>query len=112
MSTSITVEGTVMGTPPYMPREQLAGEDVDQTADLYSFGVVLYEMATGKLPFPPGETMTHAIAAGRYTPATQVRPDLPPSMDTVISRLMARDRKDRPTQAGKVSEALAQVLPA
>ena len=111
MSSSITVEGTVMGTPPYMPPEQLAGDEVDETADLYSFGVVLYEMATGTLPFPPGDTMIRSIATGRYARASSLRPELPAALDRVLARLVNRDRKERPVRAANVAEALAQVLP-
>src|SRR5437763_3177810 len=77
----------VAGTLPYMPPEQLRGEELDARSDLFSLGVVLYEMAAGRRPFPE-PTMP-------ARPARDVRPDLPLELDRIIGKALEPDRKFR-----------------
>src|SRR5262249_27628515 len=78
----LTTEGAVMGPVPYMSPEQLRAKNVDHRSDIFSLGILLYEMACGKRPFG-GETNTDVISSiMRDTPAplTQARPDIPPHL--------------------------------
>jgi tRNA A-37 threonylcarbamoyl transferase component Bud32 len=90
-STHLTVDGAVMGTPAYMSPEQMRGEAVDHHSDLYSFGIVLYEMVTGRLPFTPSESMHVQVMLGQYDLPSKVRDDLSPSIDACVARCMHRD---------------------
>jgi len=93
MTETLTREGHVMGTLPYMPPEQLRGERVDARADLYSFGVMLYEMATGDRPFA-GDTsadLASAILMDTPRPLEELRPDLP-WRNGLDCRTMSRER--------------------
>jgi len=103
----LTSPGMIMGTPAYMSPEQAAGEETDTRTDLYSFGSVLYEMATGELPFVGN---TGVVLAGVLTrdpiPAQQLNPDLPSGLVRIIDRLM---RKDRALRYQSASEVLADL---
>jgi serine/threonine protein kinase len=103
--------GLLIGTPDYMAPEQLLGEDVDERADLYATGVVLFECLTGLLPFH-AETLVAKIAKvlGEEAPSlslTQV--DVPPALATLITRLLARQREARPASAQELLRLLDQV---
>jgi serine/threonine protein kinase/Tol biopolymer transport system component len=92
-----TRRGTIMGTINYMSPEQARGQAVDSRSDLFSFGVVLYEMATGRLPFraaTPFMTM-EAIVQHTPVPATRLNPDIPEQLDAIIARCLEKDPEMR-----------------
>lgn len=92
-----TQVGTVLGTVAYMSPEQARGKEVDARSDLFSIGIVLYEMVTGELPFKghsPLDTM-HAIAFEEVRPVTVVRRDLPPDLQRILSRCLRKRPEDR-----------------
>ena len=94
---SHTQPGTVMGTAAYMSPEQARGLPVDQRSDVFSMGVVIYEMVTGQLPFKgdtPLDTM-HSIAYDEARPITIIRRNLPPELHRVVSRSLRKRPEDR-----------------
>lgn len=96
-SSAPTRLGTVMGTIAYMSPEQARGREVDQRSDIFSLGVMIYEMSTGRMPFEgtsPVDTM-HAIAFDEAQPVTQIRPGLPPDLQRVVSRCLRKRPEDR-----------------
>ncbi len=104
--------GMVVGTPHYLSPEALRGDPVDARADLYSFGVVLYLMATGRLPFI-GDTSTALVAAILTQPPIAPRtlvPSLPAALDAVILRMLQKEPAFRFESAGSVAAALAGAL--
>jgi tetratricopeptide (TPR) repeat protein len=101
----LTTPGVLIGTYPYMSPEQVSGAEVGVATDVYTLGVVLYEMVTGKLPFEGGSlvALMHRITAGRYKPPRDIVPDLPdPIVETIVSALSLD-----PTQRPATPEALA-----
>jgi predicted Ser/Thr protein kinase len=92
-----TQAGMVLGTLRYMSPEQARGQVVDHRSDIFSIGVLLYEMVTGQLPFSgatPLDTL-HAIAFEETRPVTQLRANLPPSLQRVVSRCLRKRAQDR-----------------
>jgi len=93
----LTRIGSPIGTPSYMSPEQARGERADHRSDIYSFGVVLYEMAAGRLPFRASSTvdMMHAVIHETPKPLTELNPDLPPALSALVERAMSKDAGDR-----------------
>ena len=96
-SESRTHAGIVMGTPAYMSPEQTAGRPLDARTDIFSLGVVLHEMATGKRPFEGNSSAELLSAILRDTPpsVSELRPDLPAELDRIIRRCLEKDPRHR-----------------
>ncbi len=92
-----TQAGFVLGTLRYMSPEQARGQAVDHRSDIFSLGVVLYEMVTGQLPFSGSTALDtlHAIAFEETRPMTALRPNLPPSLQRVVTRCLRKRAQDR-----------------
>jgi eukaryotic-like serine/threonine-protein kinase len=104
-----TVTGMVLGTPKYMSPEQVAGSPVDQRSDLFSLGIVLYEMLTGARLFG-GDDMTqimHNVAHQEHEPPTRLKPDLPAMLDFVIARALKKDAAVRYQDARELAADLS-----
>jgi len=101
---SLSLTGVAMGTAPYMSPEQVRGEKLDARTDLFSFGLVLYEMATGKQAFS-GETaavLHQAILNRPPVPARHLNPELPPRLGEIIKRALEKDRNLRYQSAAEM----------
>ncbi|HVS13298.1 MAG TPA: protein kinase [Thermoanaerobaculia bacterium] len=108
---SVTREGLPMGTAPYMAPEQARGETVDARADLFSLGVILFEMLTGKRPFEARRFGEYLLALERG-PSRSLREELPeadPRLVALVDRLLERKRSARYASAGEVVEQLARL---
>jgi serine/threonine protein kinase/tetratricopeptide (TPR) repeat protein len=94
---SLTAMGVIPGTAVYMSPEQARGEELDQRSDLFSLGVVLYEMATGKKPFATGNVITTLDAVLNQKPVSplSLNPTLPRDLEGIIGRAMEKDRGHR-----------------
>jgi serine/threonine-protein kinase len=112
-SGGITQAGSVLGTPFYMAPEQAKDfSKVDQRSDIYSLGVTLFKSLTGKVPFDgrtPIEVMIKAIE-GKRQALRDLRPDLPPPVEALVDRMMARNPEDRFQQADDVIAAIEALL--
>ena len=94
---SLTAMGVIPGTAIYMAPEQARGEELDPRCDLFSLGVVLYEMATGKKPFATGNIITSLDAVLNHKPVAplELNPKLPPDLEGIIGRAMEKERGHR-----------------
>ncbi len=107
----ISTAGQVMGTVPYMAPEQIRGEAVDARADLFAFGIMLYELVSGRRPFA-GKTLadvSSAILRDAPAPIQTVRPGLPRALDRIIGRCLEKDRERRFQSARDVRNELELV---
>jgi serine/threonine-protein kinase len=105
---ALTQTGVVVGTPAYLSPEQAQGQPLAPASDLYSFGVVVYEMLAGQPPFSSATSMGVLLDHIQTPPAPirQFRPDLPPAVETIIQRALAKKPEDRPASAGEFAQAL------
>ena len=106
-----TAMGVVMGTPTYMSPEQVAGRVLDHRTDIFSLGVILYEMASGRRPFEGASSAELASAILRDTPRllSEFRADLPEELGLLIQRCLEKDPQDRFPSARDVRDALRGV---
>jgi eukaryotic-like serine/threonine-protein kinase len=110
----MTTEGTIVGTFQYMAPEQLEGKDADPRSDIFAFGAVLYEMATGKRAFE-GKTQASVIAAileREPAPISTLQPMAPPALDRVVKKCLAKDPDDRWQSAQDLRDELKWVADA
>jgi predicted ATPase len=105
-----TDPGTYVGTPRYHSPEQLRAEVVGEVSDVFSLGVVLYELATGRHPFPADSEagLVHAIVTQEPLPPARLNPEVPAALDALILHMLAKDPRRRPT-AAEVDAALARL---
>jgi tetratricopeptide (TPR) repeat protein len=108
----LTVAGSVVGTVSHMSPEQIRREPLDSRTDLFSLGVVLYEMATGALPFPGDRTAeVFDSILKRIPPApSTLKPDVPAELDRVILKCLEKDRNLRYQQASEIGKDLAGLV--
>ncbi len=105
--TPLTLAGAIMGTPDYMAPEQFEGGKVSPATDIYAFGVVLYEMVTGKLPFEASTPMAAAVRRAKRPPsASSIQPGLPRHWDTVIEKCLEYEPEQRFRSATELAAAL------
>jgi serine/threonine protein kinase len=107
----LTQEGTSMGTPAYMSPEQALGEETDARSDVYSLGILVYELVVGQLPFHV-RTLTEAIRSHTKEPPPpprSLRPDLPEGLERVILRALEKDPEDRFANAQALADALGNL---
>lgn len=110
-ATTMTQEGSILGTVHYISPEQALGELATPKSDLYSLGVVLYKMLTGELPYEAesavGVIMKHV--SGLTRSAREANPLVPEELDNLVSRLLTKDPEERPADAATLAEELEQI---
>jgi eukaryotic-like serine/threonine-protein kinase len=112
-TTRLTQAGTILGTAAYLAPEQAAGDEVTSAADVYSLGVVLYELLTGRTPYT-FETLAELAdrsAADPIRPIADLAPGVPPALEDVVMRCLARNPAYRPSSAAELARELRAALP-
>jgi serine/threonine-protein kinase len=109
--TQLTKTGYVIGSPKYMAPEQILGKKVDQTADVYSIGVIMYEMTTGVPPYSRGDHMSvmYQHVQGKAKGCQEMNPDLPDDFAAVIIKAMSVDKTKRYQSMEELTDALDAV---
>jgi eukaryotic-like serine/threonine-protein kinase len=106
-----TSQGMLLGTPPYMAPEMLKGEAVDHRSDLFSLGVVLFQLLAGEPPYPAENLLEYVKALSEKGPRSlrELRPDVTPDQEAVLERLLSHEPADRFDSAAEVARALRAV---
>ena len=110
--TQLTKTGYVIGSPKYMAPEQILGKKVDERADIYSLGVILYEMLTGEPPYHRGDHMAvmYQHVQGKARPPIEVNPEIPPGLSEIVMKAMAVDKARRFQSMEELRAALEHYL--
>ena len=110
-STSLTRSGAIIGTPEYLSPEQASGEDVDRRSDIYSLGVMLYEMVTGKLPFQATSAMgqVYAHIHTEPSPPSEIS-EIPEEVEALILSCLAKQREERPQSMSALRAHIKTIL--
>ncbi len=113
-SSELTQAGTILGTPGYMSPEQLLGESVDLRSDLYSAGVVLYELLTGERAFTGSSfaSIIYKVINNDLAPPSQLKPAVPGSLDGLVAKACAKQAVDRFQTAAEFAAALERAMAA
>src|ERR687883_1052075 len=111
-ASQMTEVGSIIGTAQYLSPEQARGARVDQRSDLYSVGIVLYEILTGRVPFTGDTPLEIAMKHLQEvpTPPSELRPEVPHDLDLVVLRALAKDPSDRYETAEEMDADLKRVL--
>lgn len=110
-SSKLTDDGSIVGTPAYMSPERVNGDTIDSQSDIFSLGIILYEMLSGKLPFE-GESIVStlvAIAGGRAEPLHKTATDIPELVSSFIMQMIAPNKADRPATASIVVNTILEI---
>ncbi len=113
-SASLTVAGSIVGTPAYMSPEQVLGELIDHRSDIFSFGIILYQIVCGRLPFK-GMNMRSTmmqIANAEPPPVSKHDPTVPPPLASLIERCLTKDKSARLQSIATASKELGELLDA
>src|SRR5690349_12555413 len=110
--TQLTKTGYVIGSPKYMAPEQILGRKVDERADIYAIGVILYELFTGVPPYARGDHMSvmYQHVQGKARPAQEVNPNLPPGLGDLVGKAMAVDKTKRFQTMDELRQALERYM--
>ena len=109
--TQLTKTGYVIGSPKYMAPEQILGKKVDETADIYSVGVIMYEMVTGIPPYSRGDHMSvmYQHVQGKAKQCQDINADIPDEYAEVIAKAMSVDKSKRYQSMAELTEALEPI---
>lgn len=110
-ATKITIDGALVGTPAYMSPERIGAQELDARSDLFSLGVILYELLAGRLPFQGASVVALLAAVARGVPESlaEAAPDVPAEICELVMALIAHDTERRPRDAASVAAALADL---
>jgi serine/threonine-protein kinase len=111
-SQALTQRGMIIGTPYYMSPEQCRGEELDARSDIYSLGIILYEMLTGDVPFRANTPMgiVHKHNAELPKSPSDFRPDIPPQIEAITLRALSKRREDRQSSAWELAQELERAF--
>jgi Tol biopolymer transport system component/predicted Ser/Thr protein kinase len=107
----ITGAGVMIGTPEYMSPEQVEGKEIDQRSDIYSLGIILYEMVTGRVPFEGETALAIALKHKNDLPKnpSEINPQIPKDLNRMILRCMDKDKEKRYQSAGEAQSELENI---
>jgi serine/threonine protein kinase/Tfp pilus assembly protein PilF len=110
-SDTTSIVGIISGTPSYMSPEQIRGDNLDLRSDIFSFGLVLYEMATGRQAFSGGTggVIIEAVLTRSPVPARSVNPDIPPAFEEILNKALDKDRDQRYQRAADIRADLQRL---
>jgi serine/threonine-protein kinase len=112
-NTKLTRDGSIIGTPEYLSPEQCEGKTVDQRSDIYSLGVTLYELLSGKTPYEADTpvSMLMKIVKGEFPPLREVNPNVPESLQVIVEKMTLKDVQQRYQRMEEVITDLLELEP-